>query len=454
MADTQTMAEKQAQWISALAYDDLPPEVIELAKKCLLDFTGVAVRGFTLPQIQPAKALVKKLGCTGDATIIGGAQTSVPYAAFANGTFGHSCEFDDSHFHGGHPGVCVIPAALALAEREKADGEALITAMVAGYQAMIWSVGPVHRQTLDLGWHGTKVGGVFGAAAAAGKMLGLSAPEITHALAVAASDASGTMEYDQSGGEVKRFHAGLASRSGVEAALLAQAGLTGPTTIFEGKRGIFNLFGDGSGPSIEPYWGGEYHILTTMFKMHPCAGTLHAALDCVKTIREKHSVPAEDVAAIDVYIADWAIPHGAEIVVPIDVISAQFSLAFSIGLQFATDDNSYLDYINPKMWTRADIQAIARLVKPHPEETPEGASELFARVVLKTQSGDEYEAFQQAPRGFPTNPASFDNLKQKFLSVTAGLLDEKLLTKFINEVEALESQKDVTFITELFSKVK
>lgn len=454
MVTETTMAEKQAHWIHALTFEDLPPEVIELAKKCLLDFTGVALRGATLPQIEPAKTLVKTLGCAGEATIIGGAKTSVSYAAFANGTFGHSCEFDDSHFHGGHPGVCVIPAALAIAERDKADGRALITAIVAGYQAMIWSVGPVHRQTLDLGWHGTKVGGVFGSAAAAAKLLGLSPPEIAHALAVAASDASGTMEYDQSGGEVKRFHAGLATRSGVQAALLAQAGLTGPTTIFEGKRGVFALFGDGSGPTIERYWQGDYHILTTMFKMHPCAGTLHAALDCIRAIREKQKLSSEDVASIDVYLADWAIPHGAKIVEPIDVISAQFSLAFSIGLQFATDDNSYLDYIDPKMWSRDDIQSIARLVQPHPETTPNGASELFARVVLETHGGERFEAFQQAPRGFPSNPAGFDDLKDKFLSVTAGLLDDKVLKKIIKDIEQLETQKDVSFMTKLFAKLK
>ena len=102
---------------------------------------------------------------------------------------------------------------------------------------MICSVGPIHRRTLELGWHGTKIGGVFGAAAATGKILNLNALELANAFAIAASDASGTMEYDQSGGEIKRFHAGLASRSGVEAAILAAAGLTGPLTIFEGKRG-------------------------------------------------------------------------------------------------------------------------------------------------------------------------------------------------------------------------
>jgi 2-methylcitrate dehydratase PrpD len=453
MNSKPTIAQRLGDWVSALEYDDLPPEVITSAKLCLLDFIGVALRGATFPQVAPVRALLKSLGGNPVATVIGGDRTSLAYAALANGTFGHSCEFDDSHFHGGHPGVCVIPAALAVGEQEDIDGKTLITAIVAGYQAMICSVGPIHRRTLDLGWHGTKVGGVFGAAAATGKLLNLSSLELANALAIAASDASGTMEYDQSGGEIKRFHAGLASRSGVEAALLAAAGLTGPLTIYEGKRGIFRLFSEGKEPIIERYWQGDFHILETMFKLHPCAGTLHAAIDCVAQIQREHKVQVEDVQEIEVGVVDWAIPHGAAIVEPTDVISAQFSLAFSLGLHMATGAAAIDDFLNPAKWCDERIQTVARKVRPIADPVPENASELFARVTLKTNDGAVHEASQVAPRGFPTLPASAEDLKEKFRSVTATILPSEQAEALIDIIDKLEEQADLAFVTEIFKSM-
>ena len=454
MSADPTLAQKQGDWVAVLRYEDLPPEVIDSTKHCLLDFLGVALRGSTFPQVNPARALLKALGGNPVATVIGGQRTSLPYAALANATFGHSCEFDDSSFHCGHPGVCVIPAALATGEQEGIDGKALITAIVAGYQAMTYSVGPIHRGTLDLGWHGTKVGGGFGAAAATAKVLGLSAQQIANALAVAASDASGTMEYDQSGGEIKRFHAGLASRSGVEAALLASAGLTGPMTIFEGKRGVYQLFSAGKDPTIERYWGGEFHILETMFKLHPCAGTLHAAIDCVAKIQREHDVAPADVKSIDVGLVDWAIPHGAAIIVPTDVISAQFSLAFSLGLQMVSGEAAIDDYLNPAKWSDESIQAVARLVRPVAEEVPQGAEELFARVTLTTVGGAVYEASQTAPRGFPTLPATADDLKAKFRSVTATVMPSEQVESLIAAVDQLHEQPDLSFIIQAFESMQ
>jgi len=454
MSPRLTIAQRQASWVANLEYDMIPREVIALAKLCLLDFLGVALRGSLLPQISPVTPLLNAIGGSASATVIGGQRTSVPYAALANGTFGHSCEFDDSHIHGGHPGVCVIPAAIAAGEVQKIDGKGLLTAITAGYQVMINSVGPIHRRTLDLGWHGTKIGGVFGAAAAVGKVLKLPEMQLAHALAIAGSDASGTMEYDQSGGEIKRFHAGLASRSGAEAALLAAAGLTGPLTIFEGKRGIHRLFSEGREPDMSRYSEENFHILETMFKLHPCAGTLHAAIDCVAKIQAEHHVAADQVDLIEVELIDWAIPHGAAIVEPTDVISAQFSLAFSLGLQLVRGATSIDDYLNPKMWDNQQIRRIAHKVRPVATPVPSGAEELFAGVNLMTTEGKMYSASQIAPRGFPTLPASITDLKEKFFSLTDQILPFSQAGALLDDIEHLEELSDITFITNAFRSVE
>jgi 2-methylcitrate dehydratase PrpD len=420
-----TLAERQAQWIVDIKYEDIPADVLERARLLLLDYLGVAIRGSTLPQVEPARVLLEIMATRPEARVIRSGRATAPYAAFANATFGHSCEYDDSHFDCGHPGVCVIPAALAIAERTGASGKDLLLAIVVGYQSMVWSIGPINRRSLDIGWHGMKLGGGFGAAAAAGKLLGLTAGQLANALAIAGSDVSGTMEYDQSGGEVKRFHAGLASRAGVEAALLAQAGLTGPRTIFEGLRGIHNLFSERNHRDPEIFWDGSYHIMRTMVKMRPMVGTTHAALDALDMILAKRPAKAEDIDRIEIGIVEWAIPHGAAIVHPHDMLSAQFSLAFAVALLVIYGRTSINDIGRPDLWIDAAIMALAERVDPVAIEVPADACELCGRATVFFKDGTSETAFQPAPRGYPTNPASEAQIMEKFFDVVDGVLSSE-----------------------------
>jgi 2-methylcitrate dehydratase PrpD len=436
----QTLAQRQAAWIAALDYDTIPEAVRVRARLLLLDFLGVARRGASLPHVEPARALLEALGTIPESSVIGGGQAAAPYAAYANATFGHSCEYDDAHWLCGHPGVCVIPAALALAERDGGSGKNLIMAIVAGYQAMVWSVGPINRRTLDIGWHGMKVGGVFGAAAAASKMLGLASEQIANALAIAGSDASGTMEYDQSGGEVKRFHAGMASRAGTQAALLAQAGLTGPLTIFEGLRGIHRLFAEGTPGPVEPLWDGSFHIMTTMVKLYPMVGTTHAALDALGMILDRRTTSPEEIESIEVGLVDWAIPHGAAIIHPHDMLSAQFSLAFAVALRIVRGLVSISDLENPIMRADPVVNALANKVRPEAMVVPDGAEQLCGRVTVRFTDGTSETAFQPSPRGFPTNPPTEADIQNKFNEVMGDLIDPVRVQQAFEAIMGIEAR--------------
>lgn len=446
-----TLAERQAEWIEAITYDAIPPAVRKRARQLLLDYLGVARLGATLPQVAPARTLLEIMGTREEATVIGGGgRATAAYAAYANGTFGHSCEFDDAHFDCGHPGVCVIPAALAMAERLGSTGKDLLVAIVAGYQSMVWSQGPVNRRTLDLGWHGMKVGGVFGAAAAAAKLMGLPAEQIANALAIAGSDASGTMEYDQSGGEVKRFHAGMASRAGVQAALLAQAGLTGPVTIFEGLRGIHNLFTERQPKDAELYWDGSFHILTTMVKLYPMVGTTHAALDALGMVLERPEAAGKQVDRIEIGLVDWAIPHGAAIVHPHDMLSAQFSLAFACALRVLRGRVAIGDLGNPAYWADEEVRALASRITPVAIPVPEGAAELCGRATVHFTDGSSDRAFQPAPKGYPTNPPSDTDIEAKFYSVVEGLLSPDQARDVAALILDIDSQPSVAPLLAVF----
>ena len=445
-----SVAARIAEEAAGLDFATLPASVVSFAKLAVMDQLGVQLRGATLPHVAPGLQLVRGMESRPESSIVyHGGRAAAPYAAYVNALFGHSCEFDDSHFWTGHPGVCTIPVAFAFAERQGSSGREVLTAIVAGYQAMVEACGPIHHSTLTSGWHGTKVGGVFGAAATAGKLLGLDEAQLAQALSIAGSDASGTMEYDQSGGEVKRLHPAMAARSGAEAALLAQMGMTGPLTIFEGKRGIYRLFGDGQPADVERFFDGRFHILETFFKLYPAVGTVHAALDALRMVMDRESFSPAEVEEIDVGLAAYAVAHGASIVRPTDALSAQFSLAFSLALRLLRNENELDSYTDPELWTDLDLLAIADRVRTHAINIPAQQCQLGATVDVVLRDGRRLCAAQPAPRGHPDNPATSRDLEEKFLGLTRELLPAEAPEQVLRAIDRLEYEPDVSRLMEL-----
>src|SRR5882724_2950439 len=244
MSSNGTIAQQLAAFIGALDYDHLSAEVTRYGKILLLDQLGCQLIGSTVVWNQTAYRFITENKSGGAATDVNyGNKVPLDDAVFVNGTFAQGCELDDYYDHeGGHPGAASVPVALALSEKEPVDGKRFLTAMAAGYE-IGWRVGRgLLPEMMRRGYHAQGVVGVFIAAATAGKLLRLDNEKMTHALAIAGSHASGTMEYDQSGGEVKRVHNGMACSGGMRSAMLAAMGLTGPPTIFEGERGILKVF--------------------------------------------------------------------------------------------------------------------------------------------------------------------------------------------------------------------
>ena len=446
-----TVSERLATWVVGLDYDDLPAEVIEMAKRLVVDQLGVQLGGSVLPNVQPVRQLAAVSGGRAEATLVGGSElVSVPQAAWVNGTLGHSAEYDDAHMAAWHTASAVVPAAIASAERDDRSGADLLTAVVAGVQAMGVLGSVAGNGMLSRGWHGSKVLGVFGACAAAGRLLGLDAPALANAFGIAASDAGGTMEYDRSGGEVKRLHAGSASRTGVEAALLAQLGLTGPSTIFEGHRGILPMFGgadEGAVPAEEEW--ARWQILGTIFRFYPAIAATHPPLDALRRLRAEHAIDPDDVAAIRVGLPAWAVGHGAAIVRPTDAITAQFSLAFGIGLQLVTGANRPQDYFDPARWDDPAILAVADLVAPVAMEIPERDPNLSARVEVELRDGRHLETYQAGFHGHPVWPATDEDIAAKFRANLDGVTSAKAAESILALVGDLENAPGIRELTAL-----
>jgi 2-methylcitrate dehydratase PrpD len=191
-----------------------------------------------------------------------------------------------------------------------------------------------------------------------------------------------------------------------------------------------------------------------MFKLCPSAGSTHAALDAFGALMTRHSIMADSIDAVDVETVDWSVSHGATIYEPVDVIGAQFSLAFSIALLAVTGENRLDDYSNPARWRDPAMLAMARRVTPISAPVPEGGSELFARVRVSLKNGQEFAEYQPAPRGYPSNPAAHDELIRKFRSVTEGILlpsDQDALQNLVDRLENASSLEPLFAILERVS---
>ena len=231
-----------AQFTAEARLERFPAEIVEKARACLLYAIAVGVAGMRVPQPAQAVRAVAK-GSTGKATrLYDDRKCDAGHAAFANGTLFHARVQDDAH-PAGHVGVVVIPTALAMAETTRASGADLLAAIIAGYETAL-RIGRDHATDLSTrGFRTTPAYGVFGAAAAASRLLGMDAAATAHALSLAANMAGGLREYSEAGSEDYPYQAGIAASNGIMAARLADAGATAAASALDGKAGFFRAYG-------------------------------------------------------------------------------------------------------------------------------------------------------------------------------------------------------------------
>ena len=253
---------------------------------------------------------------------------------------------------------------------------------------------------------------------------------------------------------MKRVHAGSASRSGAEAALLAAHGLTGPSTIFEGKRGIFPVFADGFDGDPEALWARDFHIRDTMFKLSPAVFTIHGAIQAADALRREHGIAAADIARITADVAEITILHGAGIIHPSDMIGAQFSLAFGVSCIFARGRAGLVDFSDPAAWRDPLIHDLSDRIQVRQAEVAPGASELGGRVTVALRDGRVLTHDQPIPRGHHLNPASFDELLVKFRELLAPHVADGDEQRIVDMVAALDRLDDCSDLMALVGQAR
>ena len=288
-----------AEFVHDTGYEDLPKDVVEVCRVFLLDNLASALVGARTPWAGMVRELARESGGNGSCSILGTGETaSASYAALANGTAIAGFETDQAFYPGScHPGAVVLPALLAVAQREVIDGRRFMEAFALGYEA-VCRIGLAAGRAVEdkAGFHGPGTNGPFGGAMGAGKAMGLGVEGLVNALGIAGSHGAGLMEFAREGAMTKRLHLGRAAQTGLESALLAEKGFTGPSTVLEGERGFLNVFSPTPDPTqLTKDLGNKWLLFDISCKSYACHMSFHPIIDSAVEFIGKSGVGAGEI---------------------------------------------------------------------------------------------------------------------------------------------------------------
>src|SRR6266511_3881538 len=473
------------EFVSELRYPTIPDEARHYARRHLLDTVGVMIAGAAGDVASRAEAVLATVRPAGRIPVPGRARRAdLIDAAFLGGTAAHGIELDDGFRQGSvHPGCVVIPAALALGCARHSDGQALMEAIVAGYEAVIAIGRACHPDLRHRGFHPTAAVGVFGSVAAAGKMRGLSADALANALGLAASSAAGLFAFVNGGGDIKRLHAGHAAREGLQAALLAEQGVEGPPDVIEARDGFLQAFAFGradkaraalaseasgqrghfigarAGHSPEPGSSARaivllpaafYGITDCYIKPYPCCRHIQPAVEALIGLLADENIASDEVDRIEVATYRIAAEHaetGWD-----DFASAQLSFPYlmSLALKFR---GIKFEHFTDAMRRDPSFAALARKLNV---TAPPDVDWLYpqlrpARVTVTTARGAFTRQADEA-LGSRIVPLDDDALEAKFLDLVGPVLGTARAKALAEQLWSIDALSDVAPLVESMAK--
>ncbi|MCP5035899.1 MAG: MmgE/PrpD family protein [Actinomycetia bacterium] len=395
------------------------PHLLRQAENALLDTVGCILFGGGQPWTKAAHRHGLDTGGDGPCTVIGTNRgTTAAMAAFANGAAAHAFELDDVHEEAiSHPGAVVVPAALAMAEQVGATSRALLEAIVIGYEAMGRAgiaVGPASHMLG--GFHPTSMSGVFGSAAAASRLLGFEAEQLNHAFGIAATLASGTMEFVSSGGMAKRIHAARAAEGGVTAAILVANGLEGAMDGLAGTYGFCRVFTDD--PQIHlltERLGQRWMLDEITVKPYAACSDIHPMIQAAAELRAIHGIIPGRIVRIEAEGPTKAATQN-DMDGTVSVMAAQYSAQFNIAAALLADPSDPATYDPTNLADPAfgDLQAKVVSVTAAPEFDETYAWKMGGRVRITLDDGSVLERTVIGQKGSVHSPLTTAELDQKF----------------------------------------
>jgi 2-methylcitrate dehydratase PrpD len=426
------------EFVSRTRYEDLPAEIVGMAKTRVLDLLAAGLVGFRLGIY---RSLYEILGGKGEATVWGeGVKYPLRDAVLLNSFMAHSTYLEDgSRFTGGHPSSVVIPAALTLGETMHAAGKDLILSVVLGYDIFIRLGKAIYPSTVVRGFQSTAVLGALGSAAACSSLLKSDEKGCKSSLAIACNLGVGLKDALKASGS-QPIQVGRSCEGGLLSALYAKKGAPGSDTIFE--NGFLKAFADK--PKQEEILhdlGKKYLLKETYLKIHGgCRGN-HAPTDVILSLTKQHKIVANDIAEIAVKVD--SVTMAAEIHQPKDGNQSQFSIPFSIAVAVVEGNASIYQFTDEKvrdpdiqsMMKRIRVEVDRSLDKDYPDKR--GA---FGEIILK--DGRRFSCSLDNARGEPEDPPAPEEIEEKFVLLTKNILGQKT-DRVVGKVRGLEAMRDV-----------
>lgn len=398
--------------------DTLPAPIRHMARLCLLDWCGAAIAGSAEPIAAPLLQTLQLVDARADATVLGTPlRASAPWAALVNGSFSHVLELDDVHLPAAiHGSATVWAATLAVAEQTGAPAEAATLAFAVGYEVMARIGVLAGQRMIRENHHPTGVLGYFGAAAAAGRLLGLDAERQTMAFGIAAGQAGGSTQVR--GTMSKPYFAGHAAHGGVVSALLAAQGFVSAADCFEGAQGILATYAPGADMAAAvDGLGRRWELAENAFKVHGSCAMSHAIVDGILALRARHGLLASEVAALRLYV----FPHAAEYLDRPQVdnglqgkFSAQYCAAVAL-LDGIVQENQFSA-------ARAGDAALREVMARVTLEPDDRWRMDQARVEIHLHNGECHALEVLAVSGSPAKPIGDAAMEAKFLQLARRAL--------------------------------
>ena len=452
-----SVIEQLAGYVATEAFDKLPDVAVAAARRAILDTLGVTLAGVVEPTAARVRALIAHRGAANEATVIGTPlRASVEDAALANGTASHALDYDDlNQSLSGHPSVPILAAVLPLAERRRASGAALVTAFVVGVEIEAKLGRALNPALYEIGWHATGVLGIFGAAAAAAKLLGLSTERTAHALAIAASMASGIKA--NFGTDCKPLHVGHAARCGIEAALLAEAGFTGNPRALEHGDGFGSTHITGNRPAWDLTTAGlgSPHDLVDPgigVKRFPACASTHQALDATLALAEEHAIDPASVVSVECAV-NYMAPHQLIYDLAETGLQGKFSMPYCVSVALLDRTVGLAQFAEERVG-RADVKALMPKVRMfvHPDQTTRASLPTrFTEVAIGLADGRRLVKSVRLAKGQPQNPLTGGELTTKFHDCAARVLSRERAESVLAAVRTLETAPDVSVLARLLA---
>lgn len=454
-------ADAITQFIVTTRFEEIPSPVIGRAKELVLDCSGVMIAGSMHPAIDIIIELIHEMGGTGQASVVGkGMRTNVSLAAFANSTMAHVLDYDDTSrsMRDGHPTAPVLPAVLALGEREGASGKKIVEAYILGSEVEMKigsSVIPAHA---DKGWHTTGTLGSLGAAAGAAKILELDIDQTRATIGIAASEAAGIIQ--NFGTMTKSFHAGAAAQHGIIAGLLAQKGFTASSEALEGRAGFLDVLCDGGADNvatISECLGTPYDLVFpgVDIKRYPCCSSAHCAIEGVLQLVQEHDLSFEAVESIQVGVS-YKVPNVLVYRSPETDLEARSSMHFCLAVAFL-EGKVTAEQFTDRNLADPRVHDLMRRIEMyiHPDlQTRESLAHEFTSLTLRLRDGTEYSVKIETGQGSVSAPLKGEEIIHKYRDCAQSSLTRENVKRSLEMIQDLENLGDIRELMGILSSSK